>query len=138
EDKRHLEAYGQIFGLWFEALDGIYLHGAPRRIVAAVEVIPRRPTDPSRILRMLFGHFFMERFKGFLLPTWLGVGVVHRIANAGDRGELARVNRKVLALLARTGIPDKEELFRFGGLPFAASLRRWRNFEDYLRFSQAL
>jgi hypothetical protein len=87
---------------------------------------------------MLFGHFFMERFKGFLLSPWLGVGIVHRIANAGDRGELARLNRKVLALLARTGMPDKEELFRSWGQRFAASLRRWRNFEDYLRFSQAL
>ena len=25
EDKRHLEAYGQRLGFWFEALDGIYL-----------------------------------------------------------------------------------------------------------------
>jgi len=138
ENKRHLEAYGEIFGLWLEALDGLYLHGVPRRIVAVVEVVPRRPLDPSRILRMLFGYYFLTRFKGFLLPTWLGVGVVCLIANAGDRGELARINRKVLALLARTGIPDKQELFCSGARQSVALLRAWRGFEGYIRFSRAL
>jgi hypothetical protein len=138
EDKRHLEAYGRGFGLPFEALDGVYLLGRPRRILMAMEVVPRRPAEPTRTLRAVFAHFFLERFKGFLLPNWLGTATTYLIASTGERGEAARLNRKALASLARDGLPDADAVFGPKGRRLLSLLRNWASFEGYTRVWRAL
>jgi hypothetical protein len=135
ESKRHLEAYGRKLGLPLEGLDGVYLHGRPPRILSHAEVVPRRPTEPARLQRSLFAHFFLQQAKGFLMPPWLGLGVCQVVSCAGDRGLLGRLNRKALALRARAGPEGEGWLFRTQGR-LGAWLRGWRDFETYTRLAR--
>jgi hypothetical protein len=54
------------------------------------------------------------------------------VGNSGDRGYLGRLNRKVLALLARAGPEGEGWLFRTRGLRLIGWLRGWRDFETYI------
>ncbi len=138
ESKYHLEQYGRKLGLPLESLEGVYLHGRPRRVLAHAEVVPRRPTDPARLLRTLFAHAFTTHAKGFLMPTWLGMAVSQVIGGEGDRGLLRRLNRKVLALRARPGPDAVEWVFHTRAWRMGAWLRAWRDFETYTRLARLL
>ncbi len=138
EAKRDLETYGRRLGLPLESLEGVYLQRRPRRILAVAEVVPRRPVDPAPTLRSLFAHSVLEQAKGFLLPPWLGQAITDVIARTGDRGELGRLNRKVLASLARAGPPDEGRLFHVTGWQLVGWLRRGRAFEAHAEVARFL
>jgi hypothetical protein len=94
-------------------LDGFYLAGKPGKIVAGMPNPFKRLAQPDRFLRLLFCYYFLNGYKGFLVHSWLNVGVAGLLAREATADEQARLNRKVLpAVQERRQTLRARELFR--------------------------
>jgi hypothetical protein len=94
-------------------LDGFYLAGKPGKIVAAMPNPFKRLAQPDRFLRLLFGHYLLHAFKGFLVHSWLNVGIASLLAREATADEQARLNRKVLpAVQGQRPTLGARDLFR--------------------------
>jgi hypothetical protein len=94
-------------------LDGFYLAGKPGKAVAGMPNPFKRLAQPNRFLRLLFGFYMLNEFKGFVVHQWLNVGVASLVARETGAGESARLNRKVLpAVCGHKQILAARDLFR--------------------------
>jgi hypothetical protein len=94
-------------------LDGFYLAGKPGKAVAGMPNPFKRLAQPDRFLRLLFGYYLLNAFKGFVVHQWLNVGVASLVARETGAGESARLNRKVLpAVQGHRQILSARDLFR--------------------------
>jgi hypothetical protein len=77
-----------------------------------------RVSDPKMAAGNLYGFALLEQACGSLPEPWLHLGLIKSLAAAGQAPRLARLNRKMLAHLAR-GTAWSEDLFRLRteGLP---------------------
>jgi hypothetical protein len=83
-------------------LDGFYLQGNSAKIVVAIPNRYARLVQPDRLLRMLFGYYFLNCYKGFLAHSWLYLGIGGLISRDPTSGEQARLTRRIRAELLRT------------------------------------
>jgi hypothetical protein len=86
-------------------LDGFYLPGKSTKIVVAMPNPYLRLVQPDRLLRMLFGYYFLNCYKGFLAHSWLYLGVGGLISRDSTSGEQERLVRRVRAELLRSSEP---------------------------------
>jgi hypothetical protein len=97
-------------GVDFTTLDGLYLHRPFRLSTLCTEPAVGRITDPGRTFRSLVGYALLEAAWGPRPPAWLQSGFSRALANGDDADGLARLNRKMVAALAR-GTALSAELF---------------------------
>jgi hypothetical protein len=105
-DKRDafLRFHMRIFpDLNFASLDGIYLARPHRMFTLCTEMASCRVTDPEKTARSLWTYAFLEDVVGLLPMPWIQMGLGKAVAAAGDAGELARLNRRMVASLDRGG-----------------------------------
>jgi hypothetical protein len=94
-------------------LDGFYLAGKPGKAVAGMPNPFKRLAQPDRFLRLLFGYYLLNAFKGFVVHQWLNVGVANLVAREAGAEEQARLIRKVLlAVQGRRQTLSARDLFR--------------------------
>jgi hypothetical protein len=106
-------------------LDGFYLAGKPRKIVAGMPNPFKRLAQPDRFLRLLFAYYLLNGFKGFLVHSWLNIGVGGLVARDATVDEQARLNRKVLP-----AVQGRRQTLRAGDLfqrnPRVVFYSRWK------------
>jgi hypothetical protein len=133
--KAEFAAYLLRLGHRLESLDGLYQPGSPGRVSVCAETEPSRPLEPERTVRVLLGYYFLEKYKGFLPRSWLNVGVANLIAK-GSEGELGRLNRKLLAALARETVLNESELFGMGPWTLLRHLRKSADHHHFALMAQ--
>jgi len=135
ERKSDFAAYVPKLGLKVGSLDGCYLLGRTKRIIVCAETACERPVDPERLLRTLFQNYLLDSYKGFLPAPWLNLGLARLLAGAEDPGASARLQRKMMAALARGDQLSAAELFQLKPRMLFQKAKTWRNFDDYVFFA---
>lgn len=115
-------------------LDGIYLYAPWRTLTLSAEAVPHRLTDTGRTARMLFGYHLLESRAGSRPRPWLQQGLVNAVVG-GDDDELARLNRKMVASLAR-GTALGPDLFGLGTASIPGLLRGWYDHGPFSKLTQ--
>jgi len=83
-------------GYQIGSIDGVYLLSRPRRIVVCVDKPPYRLINIDRLLRVLYGYYFLEQHLGFFAPPWLYIGLGNYLADRQGEEDQARLRRKML------------------------------------------
>ena len=98
-----------VAGVDFSSYDGFYV-GAPYSLITLCTApAPRRVTDPEGTVRM-WATMPCWNPSGDPASSWLQLGLAISIGVQADRDELARLNRKMVASLAR-GTALSTEIF---------------------------
>jgi hypothetical protein len=135
EKRRAFEAFHARTFPVLGNLDGIYLPGRARTITVSAEVVRYRFAEPERTARSLFAYYFVESTKGFLPRPWVRLGLSSVLAGGPDAGELARLNRKMIASMSRGTLFDAA-LFRVKARTLMKWTRGLYSHESFKRFSQ--
>ena len=99
-----------VAGIDLTTLDGLQLGNPYRLITLCTAPAACRITDPERTIRSLAAYVLLESAWGPTPPAWLQSGLARSVDLGGDRDELARLNRKMAASLAR-GTALSAEMF---------------------------
>jgi hypothetical protein len=119
-------------------LDGLYLPWSARTIATTSEFPPYRLANPERILRTLLTYFFLDATKTARSTLWIQAGVANLIACGGDSNELARLNRKLLASLARGTEIGAAGLVHAHPAAWVRLLRNSQDFPSFTKYTQFL
>src|SRR5262249_38584358 len=136
KNKLELDEFFRRRLLTLHHVDGLFVPGRPRRLIAYISRELTRPFDQERTLRVLFAYYFLERAKGFLPSPWLNFGVGNTIACGGNHGELARLNRKVLAAVNVGAVLDAPALFGLNPRKLLARLKRGDRLADFALYQR--
>jgi hypothetical protein len=119
-------------------LDGMYLPWSLPTIVTTTEFPPYRLANPERVLRTLLTYFHLDATKTSRSTLWIQSGVAYLIACGGDADELARLNRKLLASLARGTEIGAAGLFHAHPRAWVRLLRNSQEFASFAKYTQFL
>lgn len=136
KSKLELDEYFRRRLLTLHHVDGLFVPGKPRRLIAHISRELTRPFDQERTLRVLFAYYFLEIAKGFLPSPWLNFGVGNTVACGGNRDELARLNRKILAAIAVGTVLDAPALFGLKPRKLLAKLKRGDRLPDFALYQR--
>ncbi len=88
----------EIFDAYFNGhmpMGGVYWAFRGRQIIICEQRSLERLTEPRRVLRYLFGNYFCEQYKGFLIEPWLQM-VVSQLAATGSEPDILRRDHRSL------------------------------------------
>lgn len=88
----------EIFDAYFQGhmpLGGAYWTFRGRQIIMCEQTSLDRLTEPRRVLRILFGHYFWEQYKRFLAEPWLQMIVSRLAATDSEPDVLCRDHRAI-------------------------------------------
>ncbi len=97
--------------LYGSNLDGFYVPWSTPTIAITTDSPAYRLVDPERIVDSLIGCFYLDGYRKTPAPSWVQMGIANVVACGGDRMELARLNRKMLAALSRGTLLGVGDLF---------------------------
>jgi hypothetical protein len=117
-------------------LDGLFVPWSARTIALTSEFPAYRLGDPERVARVLLSYFYLDTFKKGPLPLWVQTGVASLIAGGEDVDELARLNRKMTAALARGDVLGTAELFHAPPQAFVRLLKDWQEFASFSKYQK--
>jgi hypothetical protein len=117
-------------------LDGLYIPWSTRTIILTGEFPPYRLADPQRVVRTLFSYFYLDELKKCPVPVWIQAGIANFIALGGDASERARLNRKMLASLARGTTIGAAGLFQADPRAWLRLLRNWQDLASFMKYTQ--
>jgi predicted RNA-binding Zn-ribbon protein involved in translation (DUF1610 family) len=89
------------FGVDLTSFDGFHLGHPCHLATLCAAPTTGRIADPERIFRSLAGYALLDSTWGPGAPAWLQSGFSRAVSNGDDRDTLARLNRKLMAALAR-------------------------------------
>ena len=89
--------------LYTSNLDGMFVPWSTATIALTTEFPAHRLADLERRTRLLFAYSSLDSYRRGPSPMWIQTGIANVIASGGDEMEAARLNRRVLAALSRTG-----------------------------------
>ena len=101
EKETAFDAFFKWAFLYRSNLDGFYIPWSTPTIAITTELLPYRLVDSERIVDGLIGSFLLDGYRKTPAPLWAQMGIANVIACGGDRVELARLNRRMLAALSR-------------------------------------
>jgi hypothetical protein len=119
-------------------VDGLFFPWSARTIVMTSEFPPYRLANPERVLRTLLTYFYLEAIKTPRTSLWIQAGVANLVACGGDGDELARLNRKLLASLARGTEIGAAGLFHAHPTAWARLVRNSQDFASFTKYTQFL
>jgi hypothetical protein len=93
------------------SMEGVYLLGKPRRIVVCMAKPPHRLIKIDRLMRVLYGYYFLEQYLGFFPQPWLYMGLGNYLADQQGEENQARLRRKMLASLSKGTAFNASQLF---------------------------
>jgi hypothetical protein len=117
-------------------LEGLYLPWSARTIPLTGEFPPYRLANPERVLRTLLTYFYLDATRTSRSTLWIQTGVANLIACGGDGHELARLNRKLLASLARGTAIGAAGLFHAHPTAWVRLLRDSQDFASFAKYTQ--
>lgn len=86
----------EMFDTYFNGhmpMGGVYWAFRGRQIIICEQRSLERLTEPRRVLRYLFGNYFCEQYKGFVIEPWLQM-VVSQLAATGSEPDVLRRNHR--------------------------------------------
>lgn len=86
-------------------LDGAFLQGT-RIAGLSTELVPYRLSDVQGTAGMMAVYDALECFKRLTAPSWLGLGLAYCLGKDQIEGTAGRLNRKLMAALARGELLD--------------------------------
>lgn len=122
--------------LYTTNVDGAYLTWPHPAAVVTTEFAAERLPDLDRLLRSLFGYFYLDTLKRCPTPMWLSFGVASMVASGGDAAERRRLNRKMLASIARGNDLGAAELFEVSPRSLVRIVRDWQDRSSFARYQQ--
>ena len=122
--------------LYGSNLDGFYVPWSTPTIAITTDSPAYRLADPERVVDSLIGCFYLDCHRNTPAPLWVQTGIGNVVACGGDRIELARLNRKMLAALSRGTLLGAHDLFDVGRRSLTILLRDWRDSKNFRQYAQ--
>jgi hypothetical protein len=117
-------------------LDGMYVPWSEPTISLTTEFPAYRLADPERLAQVLMSYFHLDTYKKCPTPTWLQTGIANQLACGDDEGELARLNRKMIAALSRGTSLGTADLFHINPSALVGLVKGWQEHGNFRRYSQ--
>jgi hypothetical protein len=122
--------------LYESDLDGIYVPWSRATIAVTTEMQAYRFTEQQRMIRQLATYFYLDSYMKSRSPLWLQMGIANVIACGGDKMELARLNRKMLAALSRGDTLGTDGFFHFNPRSLITLMRDWQDPKNFRTYDQ--
>jgi hypothetical protein len=114
--------------------DGMFIPWSTRTIACTLDLPPSRLAPPDRMLRTVFAYDALASAKHAPVPGWLQIGIAQVVS--GDNSELDRLDRHMLAALARERSLSAPILFEPTPRFLAAAQRNLEAHGDFVRYVQ--
>ncbi len=136
-DRGAFDRFHSRFGLGkaLSRQDGLYFQRPLGIITLFTGESPCRVTDPRATARSLFGLVLMEKFFGRFPAPWLQTGLTESLVYSGQRSDLIRLNRKMLASISR-GTMWSDDLFKTSAKGLFKLFRRSKSPAAYQKTEQ--
>jgi hypothetical protein len=136
EKRDPFDAFFQRAFLFRTNLDGMYVAWTPATIALTTESSAPGLVDLERSVRILLSYFYLDGYKKCPLPQWLQVGIGGVLACGGDRNELARLNRKMLASLSKEAALGIDDVFHTDPRTMVKLVRDWEDHGNFTKYAQ--
>lgn len=133
--RRDFEALFRRTFLFTTYLDGVHLPWSPAAIAVTTEFPTYRIPDPDHVMRLLLTYFALDTYRKRPTPLWLQLGIGKMLASGSDPGELARLNRRISAALARGRSPGADALFHRNPSSLIRPMRDWHDLACYTTYT---
>jgi hypothetical protein len=114
----------------------VYLPWSTRTMALTTELPSFRLADLERAMRTALGYFLLDAYREASSAFWLQVGVGNVIACGGNAAELSRLNRKMLAALARGTSLGSAVIFHPEPRGLVWLVKDWQIFENFANYNQ--